>query len=55
MEKSGVFRGITLEEEKVNRIVDMRMQEITLREFEGQSLTPWQTAINMFKLFEEII
>jgi len=31
------------------------MQEITFREFEGKTLTPWQTAFNMFKLFEEIV
>ena len=55
MHRSGVFSGMTHEEEKVNMLVDQRQHEITFREFEGKSLTPWQTAINMFKLFKEII
>ena len=41
MQKTGVFEGKTLEEEKANAIVDKRMQEITFREFEGKSLTPF--------------
>ena len=53
--KTGVFAGQTLEEEKVNQSVDRRLQEITFREFEGRSLTPWQTAHNMFKLFDDVV
>lgn len=55
MAKSGVFKGSTIEEEKVNRIVDTRLQEITFRSFEGKVLTHWQTAYNMFKLFDEVV
>ena len=55
MQRSGVFKGHSLEEEKVNVLVDKRLQEITFREFDGKTLTPFQTALNMFKLFEEIV
>ena len=55
MKKTGVLEGKTLEEEKVNLTVDEHLQQITFREFEGKILTPWQTAYNMFKLFEEIV
>ena len=55
MQKSGVFEGKTLEEEKVNALVDKRMQEITFRQCDGKTLTPYMTALNMFKLFEEIV
>jgi len=56
MKKTGVFEGRTLEEEKVNALVDLRLQEITFRQFEGNKLlTPYQTAYNMFKLFYEIV
>ena len=55
LSKSGVFDGNTQEEEKVNQTIDKRQQEITFREFEGGVLTPWQTAINMFTLFDEIV
>ena len=54
-QKSGVFEGRTEEEERVNTLVDLRQQEITFREFDGKPLTPWQTAYNMFKLFQEIV
>ena len=39
----------------MNRIIDKRLQEITFREFEGNILTPWQTAFNMFDLFKEVV
>ena len=39
----------------MNILVDKRLQEITFREYEGKTITPWQTAMNMFKLFEEIV
>ena len=41
MQKTGVLKGNTLEEEKVNMLVDKRLQEITFREFEGTKLTPY--------------
>jgi len=40
MHKSGVFEGKTLEEERVNATIEMRMQEITFRLFNGKILTP---------------
>ena len=55
MNKSSVFGNKTHEDERVNKAVDKCMQEITFREFDGKTLTPWQTAYNLFKLFEEIV
>lgn len=55
MQRTGVFEGKTREEEKVNSSVDKRMQEITFRQYNGNILTPYQTALSMFKLFEEIV
>ena len=50
-----MFTGNSFEEEKVNQTIEQRLQEITFRQFNGKILTPAQTALNMFRLFEDII
>lgn len=55
MKKNRVFKGETREEAMVNVSVDKMIQAITFRKIKGAELKPWNTASQMFKLFEEIV